>query len=51
MKKNQAMNVKESKDGYLGWFGGRKWNGGMMQLYYNLKSKKLKIQIKTRLLR
>lgn len=34
------MNLKESKEGYVGMFGGRKENGKNVQFYYNLKKKK-----------
>lgn len=41
MKKDN-MNLKASKGGYIGGFRGRKEKGEIMQLYYNLKSKRNK---------
>lgn len=36
----EAMILKESKKGFTGGLGGRKWRGELMQLYYNLKNKR-----------
>lgn len=38
-KKKKAMNLKESKKGYMERFGERKEKVGMLWLYYNLKNK------------
>lgn len=39
--KNEAMNLKENKEKFIGEFGGRKGKRKMMLIYYNLKSKKV----------
>lgn len=37
----EAMDLKENKEGFVGRFGGRKEKEEMMQLYHNLKNKKI----------
>lgn len=37
--RKEVMNLRESKEGYMGGFGGRKGMRKMMKVYYNLKIK------------
>lgn len=36
------MNLRKSKDGYMGGFGWRKRKGEIMQLQYNIKNEKIR---------
>lgn len=38
MRKKEAMNLKESKKPYTGWFEGSKGKENVVQLYYNFKN-------------
>lgn len=45
--KKKAVNLKESKEGSMEGFGGRKGKWEMMQLHYNLKKIKVEKETKT----
>lgn len=40
------MDLKEIEKRYIGQFGGRKGNGGMMKKHYSFKKKEITLKIK-----